>query len=136
MQRAPKYRQCLLSLSFLGTQLLHAAPAAAPDADFQEVRELEALAKSEAERQFPPLNPRQRFLIGPIEPNLQLERCRQAVKAGLASVHHMQDRATVELRCQNPTPWHIYVQVRIIGTSSVAVAAHAIVAGSVLTAKD
>jgi flagella basal body P-ring formation protein FlgA len=58
------------------------------------------------------------------------------VKAGLASVHHMQDRATIELRCQNATPWHIYVQVRIIGTSSVAVAAHAIVVGSVLTAKD
>jgi len=136
MQRAPKYRRCLLSLSFAAAQLLHAAPAAAPDADFQEVRELEALAKSEAERQFPPLTDRQRFLIGPIEPNLQLERCHQAVKAGLASVHHMQDRATIELRCQNATPWHIYVQVRIIGTSSVAVAAHAIVVGSVLTAKD
>jgi flagella basal body P-ring formation protein FlgA len=48
----------------------------------------------------------------------------------------MQDRATIDLRCQNAAPWHIYVQVRIIGTSSVAVAAHAIVAGSVLTAKD
>jgi flagella basal body P-ring formation protein FlgA len=136
MQRAPKYRRCLLSLSFAAAQLLHAAPAAAPDADFQEVRELEALAKSEAERQFPPLTDRQRFLIGPIEPNLQLARCHQAVKAGLASVHHMQDRATIELRCQNATPWHIYVQVRIIGTSSVAVAAHAIVVGSVLAAKD
>ena len=136
MQRAPKYRRCLLSLSFAAAQLLHAAPAAAPDADFQEVRELEALAKSEAERQFPPLNDRQRFLIGPIGPNLQLERCHQAVKAGLASVHHMPDRATIELRCQNATPWHIYVQVRIIGTSSVAVAAHAIVVGSVLNAKD
>jgi flagella basal body P-ring formation protein FlgA len=48
----------------------------------------------------------------------------------------MQDRATVELRCPDPKPWHLYVQIRVIGTSSVAVAAHAIVAGSVLTAKD
>jgi flagella basal body P-ring formation protein FlgA len=136
MQTAPKYRHCLLGLSFAAAQLLRAAPVAPAGADFQEVRELEALAKSEAERQFPPLTDRQRFLIGPIEPNLQLERCEQAVKAGLASVHHMQDRATIELRCQNPKPWHIYVQVRIIGTSSVAVAAHAIVVGSVLTAKD
>jgi flagella basal body P-ring formation protein FlgA len=137
MRRAPKYRHCLLSLSFAAAPLLYGAPAAAPDADFQDVGELEALARSEAERQFPPLSDRQRFLIGPIDQHLQLERCHQPVKAGLASVHHMQDRATIDLRCQSAAPpWHIYVQVRIIGTSSVAVAAHAIVVGSVLTATD
>ena len=121
--------------------LAAAAAAAAPtavsaSAEWQDVAELETLARSEAARQFPPLTDRQRFAIGPIESNLQLERCRQSVTASLASAHHMQDRATLELRCQNAKPWHIYVQVRIIGTSSVAVAAHAIVLGSVLTAKD
>lgn len=136
MRRAPKYRRFLVSLSFAAAPLLYGAPVAAPDVDLQDVRELEALAKSEAERQFPPLTDRQRFVIGPIMPHLQLERCHQPVKAALASVHHMQDRATIDLRCQNATPWHLYVQVRIIGTSSVAVAAHAIVVGSVLTAKD
>jgi flagella basal body P-ring formation protein FlgA len=136
MRIAPKYRHCLVSLCFAAAQSPHAAPAAAPDADFEDIRELEALAKSEAQRQFPPLNDRQRFVIGPIEPHLQLERCHQPVRAGLASVHHMQDRATIDLRCQNGAPWHIYVQVRIIGTSSAVLAAHAIVAGSVLTAKD
>lgn len=136
MRTAPKYRHCLVSLCFAAAPLLHAAPAAAPDADFQDVRELESLARSEAERQFPPLTDRQRLVVGPIEPQLQLERCHQQVKAGLASVHHMQDRATIELRCRNSTPWHLYVQVRIIGTSPAVVAAHAIVMGSVLTAKD
>ncbi len=48
----------------------------------------------------------------------------------------MQDRATIELRCQDTKPWHLYVQVRVIGTSSVVVAAHAIVVGSVLKASD
>jgi len=38
--------------------------------------------------------------------------------------------------CQNAKPWHLYVQVRIIGTSSAVVAAHAIVVGSVLKATD
>jgi len=42
----------------------------------------------------------------------------------------------VELRCQGATAWHIYVPVRIVGTAAVAVAAHAIVNGSVLTAND
>ena len=56
--------------------------------------------------------------------------------AQLTSTHHMKDRATIELRCQDAKPWHLYVPVRIIGTSTVAVAAHAIVVGSVLKAAD
>ncbi len=142
MKRAPKYRRRLCGLLALllaaggSTALARAAAAAEPNSDLQSVSELESLARSEAERAFPPLTERQRFAIGPIEPNLQLERCHQPVKTVLASPHHMQDRATVELRCPDPKPWHLYVQIRVIGTSSVAVAAHAIVAGSVLTAKD
>jgi flagella basal body P-ring formation protein FlgA len=137
MKTAPKCRHTLgigLLAVFLAARL--AAADVPLDTDQQNIAELEALAKSEASRQFPALTERQRFVIGPIEPNLQLERCRQPVKAALSSPHHMQDRATIELRCQNLKPWHLYVQVRIVGTSSVAVAEHAIVAGSVLTAKD
>jgi flagellar basal body P-ring formation protein FlgA len=113
-----------------------AAPSPQPDRGMQDIPALETVARLEAERQFPPLTDKERFLIGPIEPHLQLERCLQPVKAGLASAHHMRDRATIELRCQNAKPWHLYVQVRVIGTSPVAVAAHAIVAGSVLKAAD
>src|SRR6202042_3648485 len=112
------------------------APVPLPDTGMQDIAALESLARLEAARQFPPLTDRDRFLIGPIEPNLQLERCRQPVKAALASAHHMRDRATIELRCQNTKPWHLYVQVRVIGTSPVAVSVHAIIAGSVLKAED
>jgi flagellar basal body P-ring formation protein FlgA len=150
MQRAPKYRHWVLGMSLAAAPLVIAqttalpAPDVAPtgpaiplpDTGMQEIPALESLARLEAARQFPPLTDRERFLIGPIEPNLQLERCHQPVKAALASVHHMRDRATIELRCQNAKPWHLYVQVRVIGTSPVAVAAHAIVAGSVLKAAD
>jgi flagella basal body P-ring formation protein FlgA len=160
MRIAPKNRRRLLGLAaactlaagcaLAATPALAAAPAQAtapaqasaatgtPESatQWQDVAELQALARSEASRQFPPLTERQRFVIGPIEPNLQLERCRQPVRAALASAHHMQDRATVELRCQNAKPWHLYVQVRIVGTSTVAVAAHAIVMGTVLAAND
>ncbi|MDB6083880.1 MAG: flagella basal body P-ring formation protein FlgA [Gammaproteobacteria bacterium] len=48
----------------------------------------------------------------------------------------MNDRVLVQLLCQGPTAWHLYVPVRIVGTAQVAVAAHAIVAGSVLAAND
>jgi flagella basal body P-ring formation protein FlgA len=143
MRTPPKYRHWIIGS--LGAWLYAAAalvPAAAlpgaalPGADRQDIPTLESLAKSEAMRQFPALSDRQRFLIGPIEPNLELERCRLPVAASLTSTHHMQDRATIELRCQDPKSWHIYVQVRVIGTSTVAVAAHAIVVGSVLKAAD
>jgi flagella basal body P-ring formation protein FlgA len=150
MQRAPKYRHWVLGLSLGVAPLVFAqttalpTPAVAPtglpvplpDTGMQDIPALESLARLEAARQFPPLTDRERFLIGPIEPNLQLERCHQPVKAALASAHHMRDRATIELRCQNAKPWHLYVQARVIGTSPVAVAAHAIVAGSVLKAAD
>jgi len=153
MQAAPKYCRWLLGRGLLGVSLglgLAAAPLlqAAPgpetagdtiprrDTDLQDIPTLESLAKAEAVRQFPPLTDRQRFLIGPIEPHLELARCRQPVGAALASVHHMQDRATIELRCQDAKPWHLYVQVRIMGTSPAVVAAHAIVVGSVLKATD
>jgi flagellar basal body P-ring formation protein FlgA len=163
MRTAPKYCrwilvQGLLCASVLATVApLRAAPvpvtasgttptapaagAAGPatpgrDMDLQDIPALESLARSEAVRQFPPLTDRQRFLIGPIEPGLELVRCREPVKAALASTHHMQDRATIELRCPNTKPWHLYVQVRIIGTSAAVVAAHAIVVGSVLKATD
>jgi flagella basal body P-ring formation protein FlgA len=133
MRIAPKYRHLGIVLAAL---LLRTAAASAEAVEFQDLAVLETLAKSEAERQFPRLTDRQRFVIGPIEPRLELERCRQPVRAFLTSAQHMQDRATVELRCQNAKPWHIYVQVRVIGTSPVAVAAHAIVMGSVLKASD
>jgi flagellar basal body P-ring formation protein FlgA len=153
MRTAPKYRRWLhgrwlrgtsLGLCLVAAPLLHAAPAPPAEADsiprrdtdLQDIPTLESLAKAEAVRQFPALTERQRLVIGPIEPRLELARCHGPVRAALASAHHMQDRATIELRCQDAKPWHLYVQVRVIGTSSVVVAAHAIVVGSVLKATD
>jgi flagella basal body P-ring formation protein FlgA len=48
----------------------------------------------------------------------------------------MRDRILVELICPGTPQWHIYVPVRVVGTSQVTLAAHAMVAGSVLTESD
>jgi flagella basal body P-ring formation protein FlgA len=109
---------------------------AEPPSPYQDIAQLEALARSEAMREFPPLTERQRFVVGPIEPRLELAKCRTPVRSFLSSAHHMKDRATIELRCEDTKVWHLFVQVRIVGTSPVAVAVHAIVAGSVLKAGD
>jgi flagella basal body P-ring formation protein FlgA len=136
MMRVPsKYRHWspALSLLLLGLSLPGAAPQAA---EHQDIAQLEALARSEATVQFPPLTDRQRFLVGPIQSNLQLDRCGSPVKPVVGPGKHMRDRVLVELRCTGTPSWHIYVPVRIVGTSTVAVAARSIVVGSVLTDKD
>ena len=116
--------------------LFAALPRGLWAADAQDIAQLEALARSAAASQLPPLTERQRLVVGPIQPNLRLQPCDSAVLPMIGAAQHMKDRVLVELRCQGSVAWHIYVPVRIIGTSSVAVASHAIVAGSVLTAKD
>jgi len=140
MCKAPKYRhwKFVLTLAAAGIATAAAAAAAAEGnaSEFQEIPALENLARAAAMQELPPLTDHERLLIGPIAPGLELRRCGVPVKPVAGSATHMKDRVTVELRCAGPTAWHIYVPARIIGTSAVAVAAHAIVTGSVLTAND
>jgi flagella basal body P-ring formation protein FlgA len=118
--------------------LAAAAPAPALCAP-QDVAQLEALARSEAALHLPPLADNQRFIVGPIDTHLQLERCSAPVKPVVGPGGQMRDRILVELRCPvngSVNAWHLYVPVRVVGTSMVTIAARAVVAGSVLTDKD
>lgn len=133
IRRVPLIRRFVLAF---GALALIPGLAAGEVDDPQDAAQLEALAKSEAALQFPKLTERQRFLVGPIEAHLQREKCGRPIKPVVASPQHMKDRVLIELRCQDPKPWHIYVPVRIVGTSPVAVAAHAIIAGTVIKASD
>ena len=142
MGKAPKYRHRHWILSTIlaascGSGLAQSvAVPTGGDKKFQDVATLESLARTAAAQELPPLTPRQRLLVGPIQPGLQLQHCAAPVKPVISAGQHMKDRLTVELRCAAPMAWHLYVPVRVIGTSTVAVAAHAIVTGSVLTAND
>jgi flagella basal body P-ring formation protein FlgA len=110
--------------------------AAAPATALQDVGQLESIARTEAALHLPSLTEKQRFLVGPIPPRVQLPQCAGAVKPSVGPAPHMNDRVLVELHCQGATAWHLYVPVRIVGTAAVAVAARAIVAGTVLTEHD
>jgi flagella basal body P-ring formation protein FlgA len=110
--------------------------ATVPAAGLQDVGQLESIARAEAGLHLPALTGKQRFLVGPIPPHVQLPQCTDAVKPSVGPAPHMNDRVLVELHCQGAIAWHLYVPVRIIGTAAVAVAARAIVAGSVLTEND
>jgi flagella basal body P-ring formation protein FlgA len=137
MQIAPKFRRGKSPRRYAFAALaLTPVLAAAEISDPKDIAQLEALAKSEAALQFPKLTERQRFVAGPIESHLQVDKCSRPMTPVVASPQHMKDRVMIELRCQDPKPWHLYVPVRIVGTSPVAVAAHAIVAGTVVKATD
>jgi flagella basal body P-ring formation protein FlgA len=121
-------------LGMLALCLTAAMPATSGDE--QDPLQLETLARSEATSQLPPLTDRQRFVVGPLNPHLHLTRCSRPVTSAVSPGGHMRDRILVELRCSGTSPWHIYVPVRVIGTSPVTLAARALVAGAVLTDKD
>lgn len=103
---------------------------------FEDIAQLESLARCAAMREFAPLTERQRLVVGPIEPRLELAKCFSPVRSFLSSAHHMKDRATIELRCPDAKDWHLYVPVRVVASSPVAVAVHAVVVGTVLQASD
>ena len=136
MSTAPKFRRAWIRRVAPGTLAVLPLLAAAQVFDPQDTAQVEALARSEAASQFPKLTERQRFLVGPLETHLQQEKCSRPLKAFVASPQHMKDRVMIELRCQDAKPWHLYVPVRIVATSPVAVAAHAIIAGTVIKATD
>jgi flagella basal body P-ring formation protein FlgA len=125
-----------LALATLARPALAAAGGSnAAAGESQDIAQLETLAKSAAAQELAPLTDRERFIVGPIQSNLELQRC-NSLKPVIGTAHHMKDRVTVELRCAGPTAWHLYVPVRIVGTTPVAVTVHALVTGSVLTAAD
>jgi flagellar basal body P-ring formation protein FlgA len=137
MMRIPSNcRRWVLSLTLGAGIAAGPLPAADLQADAQDAAQLEALAKSQAALQFPPLTERQRFVAGPIDRRASLARCGLPLKAIVGPGQHMRDRVMVELRCAGTPSWHIYVPVRIVGTSTVTIAARAIVVGVVLTEKD
>jgi flagella basal body P-ring formation protein FlgA len=127
---SPNFRRRLLILCLTSA----ATPAHA--ADFQDLAQLEAAAQSAAAAVLPPPGPTQRVQVGPLQPGLRLARCEGGITSVVAPGLRNPSRVLIELRCARPAAWHLYVPVRVVGIASVAVAAHAIVAGSVLTATD
>jgi flagellar basal body P-ring formation protein FlgA len=129
MRKTSKYCRWILTAWLAGAAL----PALG---DPQDLGQLEGIARSEAALHLPALTQNQRFVVGPIDPHFKLERCEAPVKPVVGPGGHMRDRILVELRCPMTNGWHIFVPVRVVGTSVVTIAARAIVAGNVLTEKD
>jgi flagella basal body P-ring formation protein FlgA len=112
------------------------ASAAAPAGAWQDAARLEARVEAAALRDLAPLAIHQRLQVGPLPPQLQVEACDDSLRLAAAPGSKRRDREVIEVRCGAGTSWHLYVPVRVVGTSTVAVAVHSMVAGSVLSAAD
>jgi flagella basal body P-ring formation protein FlgA len=112
-------------------------PAAIPTTvEHEDLAHLESLASATAVPELGALTPNQHLVVGPLQPSLHLARCSNAVQAQIAAGMRIPGRLLVELRCAGVAPWHIYVPVRVVGSADVIVAAHALVAGNVLSPSD
>jgi flagella basal body P-ring formation protein FlgA len=104
--------------------------------DLQDVEVLEELASAEAGRHLPQLGEHQRLSVTPINRRAQLARCLGPVGSSVAPGVQVSGRVLIELRCTVGTQWHLYVPVRVVGTTPVVVTTHAIIAGNPLTRAD
>ena len=102
----------------LFASLLPRAHAAAGGA-FETPAELSAAARAAAAHAFGPLGTGQRLEVGVIAPGVRVA-----------------NRIVFVLQCAMPEAWRIYVPVSVVGVTPVVIAAHAIVAGTVLGAGD
>jgi flagella basal body P-ring formation protein FlgA len=125
----------VVPLALLGLLAVQERARAAVEDTTEAIANLEALARTEAASGLPALGAHQRLAVGPLDARFAPERCTGPIQASPGLGAHPRDRITIELRCAAPR-WHLYVPVRVIGTSQVLLAAHAIVAGSVLKEED
>ncbi len=115
---------------------LTALAAAASGSDFQDVAQLETLARAAAAHELAPITDQQRLEVGPLQPRLRLGRCANAITTRVAPGFRVPGRVLIELRCDSGMSWHLYVPVRVVGTAAAVIAAHAIVNGTVLRPED
>jgi flagella basal body P-ring formation protein FlgA len=138
--RSPKHRRFLLSASLAwclaGNLVANLSLAVQPAGELQDIPPLEDLVRTQALALLPPLSDKQRLQVGPIQPGLQLARCETAVKTARAPGIQVPGRTLIELSCEGVKPWRLFVPAKVIGTVPVVLAAHALVMGTVLTAKD
>lgn len=105
-------------------------PSAAPDGS------LEDLARTTAAAHLAALGPAERLEVAPIRGPAPPAECSGKIRATIAPGIQVQRRVLVELRCEGTGSWHLYVPVKVVGTTPVVLTAHAIVAGSLLARGD
>jgi flagella basal body P-ring formation protein FlgA len=136
LPKAPRSRRLPRRLLVIGAGLAAALPAAAFAQAPAEPSAVEDLVRAAAAAHLPTPGPNQRLEVGPIRGPAPPADCAGRMHADPAPGIAAPARVLIELRCDGPTHWHLFVPVRVVGTTPVVMTRHAIVPGSLLTAAD
>lgn len=74
--------------------------------------------------------------VGRIDQRLRLPRCEEALETFSPPGRSSQSRATVGVRCHHPSPWTLYVSVRVETLKEVYAAARSLRRGALLSEDD
>jgi flagellar basal body P-ring formation protein FlgA len=102
----------------------------------ESVDTIEATAHSYVESLLPPGSTETQITVVPIDRRLRLAQCGSPLTAQLPAGMNLAARATVNVTCEGPTHWSVYVPVVIESHISVLVLKHAVAREERLTAAD
>lgn len=77
-----------------------------------------------------------RITVGRLDPRLRLTACPQPLEASLPAGSRIPGATSVQVRCDGPKPWSLYVQARVELFEQVLVTARPLSRGRVLEASD
>jgi flagella basal body P-ring formation protein FlgA len=97
---------------------------------------IETTAHSYVESLLPPGSTETQITVVPIDRRLRLAQCGSPLTAQLPAGMNLAGRATVNVTCEGPTHWSVYVPVVIESHISVLVLKHAVARDARLTAAD
>lgn len=104
----------------------------ASGAEFETVERIRAAAEDHARKQMPQAN---QVMAVSLDQRLRLKRCGTALLTHSGSATNRAG-LTVQVSCQRPHPWKVYVPVRATSTLDVVVAKQGMAANQVLSADD
>ena len=116
--------------------LLLIGPALAKTAVVHDHADIRAAAETRARADGLTPGGRIEVVANQIDARVRLAQCAQPLKTSIPYGKKSAARVTVEVRCEGPKPWKLYVPVRRVIFQEVIVAARPLTRGSILTPDD
>lgn len=122
------YKKFFLFITYFIALVSHSSYANSADADF-----VETFAKNYLENKIvPPSGGKVSVSIAKLDPRIIIKPCHQALRANIPEKHNGRN-VNIEITCNDPTPWRIYIPAKIEETFAVLVASSTIEKGMMLT---
>ena len=74
--------------------------------------------------------------VGSLDPRMRLRQCTQALEFDLPEYSQFSGKVTVEVKCQDKSPWKLYIQAKIQAFREVLVTGTSLERGQLITASN